>query len=159
MSIFRMRILALLGAVLLFLSAHPAAGAATNVAVFNFQMTSETPEWVWLEKGLSDRITTDFTRSRQVSVVARDTMQQVAERVHWAPELATTDSNRMAQIRKQLRIKYLVSGICSVEGDRLEIIAQIIHVKDRKELYRKKVIGKTGDVFALQKRISADLLS
>ena len=29
--------------------------AATNVAVFNFQMKSDTPDWKWLEKGLSDR--------------------------------------------------------------------------------------------------------
>jgi hypothetical protein len=27
-------------------------------------MKSETPDWRWLEKGLSDRIATDFTRVR-----------------------------------------------------------------------------------------------
>jgi hypothetical protein len=28
---------------------------ATNVAVFNFQMKTETPDWKWLEKGLRPR--------------------------------------------------------------------------------------------------------
>ncbi len=34
------------------LSALPAAAAGPSVAVFNFQITSNTPEWTWLEKGL-----------------------------------------------------------------------------------------------------------
>ena len=148
----------LLTSVIVTLAAMP-AGAATNVAVFNFQMTSETPKWVWLEKFLSDQITTDFARSKTLSVVARDEMQLLAQKLNWTPEMATTDPKRMTNIRRQLKIKYLVSGICSVKDDRLEIIAQIVHVKDRKELYRKKVVGKTGDMFTLQKRISADLLS
>ena len=56
-------------AVALF-AAPPVAG--TNVAVFNFQMKSKTPDWIWLEKGLADRITTDFSRSRKITVTARD---------------------------------------------------------------------------------------
>jgi TolB-like protein len=47
-----------------------AASAAMNVAVFNFQMKSDTPDWRWLEKGLADRIATDFVQSRGLSVVA-----------------------------------------------------------------------------------------
>ena len=45
------------------LSAVAPTHAATNVAVFNFQMKSETPDWRWLEKGLADRIATDFVRA------------------------------------------------------------------------------------------------
>jgi hypothetical protein len=48
-----------------------ATSAATPVAVFNFQMKSDTPDWRWLEKGLSDRIATDFASERGLSV-ARD---------------------------------------------------------------------------------------
>jgi TolB-like protein len=92
----------------------PPAQAGTNVAVFNFQMTSATPDWIWLEKFLSDQITTDFAQSGTLSVVARDKMQLVAQELRWAPEMATTDPERMKQIGGQLRIKYLVSGLCSV---------------------------------------------
>jgi len=56
---------------LMALALHcPHVFAATNVAVFNFQMKSETPDWRWLEKGLADRIATDFVQSRGLSVVA-----------------------------------------------------------------------------------------
>jgi len=60
-----------------------ATSAATNVAVFNFQMKSDTPEWKWLEKGLSDRIATDFVSERGLSVAlnrqtGKTTMRNVA---------------------------------------------------------------------------------
>ena len=69
--------------------------AATNVAVFNFQMKSETPDWKWLEKGLSDRIATDFVQDRGLTVVARDEMQLLAQKMNWVPEMATADPQRM----------------------------------------------------------------
>ena len=56
--------------------------AATNVAVFNFQMKSDTADWRWLEKGLADRIATDFVQSRGLSVVARDEMQLLAQKLN-----------------------------------------------------------------------------
>ena len=64
-----------------FLSWAASAHAATNVAVFNFQMKSDTPDWRWLEKGLADRITTDFVSERGLSVVARDEMQAWSQKV------------------------------------------------------------------------------
>ena len=59
--------LVLLPAIILLFASH--AAAATPVAVFNFQMKSDTPDWKWLEKGLADRIATDFVQSRGLSVV------------------------------------------------------------------------------------------
>ena len=50
----------LLCAAAVIVAAAARAPAATHVAVFNFQMTSDTPEWVWLEKFLADRLITDF---------------------------------------------------------------------------------------------------
>jgi len=44
--------------------------ATTNVAVFNFQMTTDTPDWRWLEKGLSDRIATDFVHRQGLALVS-----------------------------------------------------------------------------------------
>ena len=91
--------------------------AAANVAVFNFQMTSDTPEWRWLEKGLSDRIATDFAQDRSQTVIARDEMQLLAQQMAWVPEMATTDAARMGEIRKQLKIAHLVTGVYEVAGD------------------------------------------
>ncbi|MCX5654983.1 MAG: hypothetical protein NTY65_10090 [Planctomycetota bacterium] len=133
--------------------------AATPVAVFNFQMKSDTPDWKWLEKGLSDRITTDFTRVRGVTVVARDEMQIMAQALHWVPELATTDAKAAGTIKAQLKINTLVTGVYSVEGDRIRLTGQIIDVSTREEVARKEIEGPAQEVLELQRQLSAELLS
>jgi len=133
--------------------------AATNVAVFNFQMTSDSPDWRWLEKGLADRIATDFVQSRGLSVVARDEMQLVAQKMNWVPEMATTDAARMGEIKKSLQIEQLISGIYAVEGDRIRITGQVVDVESRMELARKEVEGSLEEVLDLQRRLSAELLA
>ncbi len=55
--------------VMLLLALAQGASAGTAVAVFNFQMKSHTPEWLWLEKGLADRVTTDLFQNRAVAVI------------------------------------------------------------------------------------------
>jgi TolB-like protein len=135
------------------------APAATPVAVFNFQMKSDTSDWKGLEKGLSDRITTDFTRVRGVTVVARDEMQIMAQALHWVPELATTDAKAAGTIKAQLKIDTIVTGVYSVEGDRIHLTGQIIDVSTRKEVARKEIEGPAQDVLELQRQLSAELLS
>jgi len=132
--------LVLLPAIILLFASH--AAAATPVAVFNFQMKSDTPDWKWLEKGLSDRIATDFVHDRGLTVVARDEMQLVAQKMHWVPEMATTDPRRMKELQSQLKIEYLATGVYSVSGDEIAIIGQIVEVKGRAELFRKEVKGR-----------------
>ena len=87
----KMRIMVLLAAVgvmALLLPAHEAA-AATNLAVFNFQLKTGQDDWVWLEKFMSDQMATDLVQDRSLSVIARDRMQLLAQKMKWAPEFAT----------------------------------------------------------------------
>jgi TolA-binding protein len=135
------------------------APAQTNVAVFNFQMKSDTADWRWLEKGLSDRIATDFVQSKGLSVIARDEMQVLAEKMRWVPEMATSDPERVKEIREKLRIEYLVTGVYSVTGGQITITGQVVEVEGRKEVARKEVSGKADEVLDLQRRLSAELLS
>ena len=137
----------------------PAPAAQLQVAVFNFEMTSDTPGWKWLEKGLADRITTDFTRSRRIVVSARDEMQVLASKLRWVPEMATADEAAMARIREAMKIDHLVTGVYKLDGERIEITAQIVEVEGRKEVARRTVRGAVADVMTLQKQLSAELLS
>ncbi|MCG3180438.1 MAG: hypothetical protein BIFFINMI_02799 [Phycisphaerae bacterium] len=134
-----------------------AADEPVPVAVFNFQLKSPTPQWVWLEKYLADQVTTDFAAHRQLAVVARDRMQVLAQEMNWTPELST-DTASMDRVRRQLAIAYLVSGTCQVQGERLEITGQIVEVAGRREVFRKSVQGSAGQVLDLQKQLSAELL-
>ncbi len=133
--------------------------AATNLAVFNFQLKTGQEDWVWLEKFMSDQMATDLVQDRSLSVIARDRMQLIAQKMKWTPEFATGNAKVMGRIRSQLRIEYLVTGVCSVQGDQLEITGQIVEVASRKEVFRKTVTGKTGQVIDLQKQLSAEVMS
>lgn len=145
-------------AVTLLLWPLVALGQEKNLAVFNFQLKAGGEEWVWLEKFLSDQITTDFSRAEGMNVVARDEMQLLAAKMNWVPEM-TADPAKMGMVRQQLKIEHLITGVCSVAGERIELIAQIIQVDNRQELHRVSVTGKPADVLALQKKLSAELLS
>lgn len=136
-----------------------AQGAPQNVAVFNFQMKQGPQQWQWLEKGLADQIATDFCQSRRINVIARDEMQLVASRLKWAPEMATRDRQAMSAINARLKLEWLVTGTYSIEGQKIEIVAQVINVADRREMARKTVSGPAKEVLGLQKSLSAELLS
>lgn len=138
------------------LLAGPAVGQ-TNVTVFNFQMKSQTPDWLWLEKCLADQITTDLSQGQGLTVVARDRMQDVAEKIRWAPELAG-DAKAMQRIRGELRVNLLVSGTYSLADGQVEITAQIVNVADRQEVFRKTLTGKPEQIIDLQKQMSSELL-
>ncbi|MCX5685357.1 MAG: FlgO family outer membrane protein, partial [Planctomycetota bacterium] len=135
------------------------ASAETRVAVFNFQMKSDTPEWKWLEKGLSDRITTDFVSQRGLSVVARDEMQAWAQKVRWTPEMAMLSDRQIQEIWQHLQIQYVVTGVFTVTGDRITVTAQIVEMLKRQEVARKEVSGGRDTVLELQRQVSAELLS
>ena len=152
-----MRTLRIAPALLAVALAASAVQAATGVAVFNFQMTTQTPDWKWLEKCLADQITTDLSRAPGLTLIARDRMQETAEAVQWAPELATTDAKRMDRVRNQLQIEYLVTGVYAVKDTQVEIAAQVVAVATRQEVFRKTVAGDLKDVIVLQKKLSADL--
>jgi TolB-like protein len=149
--------LVLLPAIILLFASH--AAAATNVAVFNFQMKSDTPDWKWLEKGLADRIATDFVQDRALTVVARDEMQLLAQKMNWVPEMAKTDPKRMKEIQKQLKIEQLIGGVYAVANGRIRITGQIVDVESRTELARKEVEGPAEQVLDLQRQLSAELLA
>jgi len=148
-----------LAAMALLLPAAGQATAATNLAVFNFQLKTSQEDWVWLEKFMSDQMATDLVQDRSLSVVARDQMQLIAQQMKWVPEFATGNEEVMGGIGSQLGIEYLVTGVCSIKDDQLEITAQIVEVKTRQEVHRKTVSGKTGQVIDLQKQLSADAMA
>ena len=88
MSVFWCRMRMFIFAATVALAAGSAA-ARTNVAVFNFQMKTDTPEWVWLEKDLADRITTDLAGLTNLTLIFEggravvDTLDQ-SERINFS---------------------------------------------------------------------------
>ena len=150
--------LLLLPAVLLSVQPASAQEGPTRLAVFNFQMKSATPDWTWLEKFLSDQLTTDFATQRSLAVVARDQMQVLAAQMNWAPEFAV-QAGKTAEIRSRLQIQYVVTGVYTIDGDKIEIIGQVVDLSTNQEVSRKTVAGKADQSLELQKKLAGELLA
>ncbi len=149
--------LLLLGLVAMGVIAAP-VGARTEVAVFNFEMATATPEWKWLEKGIADRVITDLHHSPDVTVIQRDRMQEVAEEIEWAPEM-TSNRRAMERLKRHLvRPDYLVSGVYGVEGGTLSLTAVVIDFKTYQEVKRCEVRGVPEKALELTRQLSATLL-
>ncbi|MBN2583733.1 MAG: ankyrin repeat domain-containing protein [Planctomycetes bacterium] len=138
------------------LVALPCAAETTAVAVFNFHMTSDTPEWVWLEKGLADRVTTDLFQSRVVDLMARDRMQELAEKMTWVPEMME-DPKQLKRIG--YKTGYVISGAYTVQDDKLTITAQVVNFETTKEVFRRQVSGPAAEALDLVRQLSAELLA
>jgi TolB-like protein len=122
-------------------------------------MKSDTPEWRWLEKGLADRIATDFVQNKAMTVVARDEMQVLAEKMKWVPEMAVGSAPAADQLRKTLRITHVVTGVYTLAEGRLKIVGQIVDLDTRAEVARREVAGKPEDALELQRQLSAEILT
>src|ERR1035437_9617939 len=133
-----------------------AADVRPTVAIFNFEMKSGGEEWTWLEKGLADMFTTHFVRS-SVPVIARDEMQALANKMKWVPELREQEKD-LDEIKKQLKISYLVTGVYTVKDQDITLVAQVISVTTRTEVLRKEIAGKAQDVLDLEARLAAEIL-
>ncbi|MCY2930755.1 MAG: tetratricopeptide repeat protein [Planctomycetota bacterium] len=145
-------------AALLYALRGAAAAEGLQVAVFNFQMTSDTPDWIWLEKFLADQVTTDFVAAGQVNTVARDRMQDVAQKVGWIAQKTIFDPTGRGTVQKELKIEYVVTGVCGVKDGRVEITLQIVHVEAAKEVFRKTASGPVGNLVEVQKQLSAEAI-
>lgn len=146
--------------VLLAVSVQAAAQeeATTRVAVFNFHQKSGGVALKWLEKGIADRLITDFFQSGLLMPVQRDTMQDVAEQMKWAPEMMS-DPGRLQMIQKAVAAHFVISGVYEVKQGKIVITASIIQPRTGKEIARRSVMGAPSDVLGLMRKLSGQLLA
>ena len=134
-----------------------ARGQYSSVAVFNFHMKSDTPEWRWLEKGLADRMVTDLFRHRKFAVMQRDRMQEIAEKQPWVPDLP--DNRRDLPQFGQTFLDLIISGVYEVDGDTLTVTGIAINYRTNREVARRVVKGPTGKVLELSRQLSAEMVA
>ena len=129
-----------------------------RVAVFNFHQKSGGKAIRWMEKGIADRLITDFFQSGLLMPVQRDAMQSIAEQMKWAPEMMT-DPGRLQMIQKALEAQFVVSGVYEVKDGNIVITANVVQPYTGKEVARKQVTGQPADVLGMMRRLSAQLLA
>ena len=127
-----------------------------HVAVFNFQMKSGPAAWQWLEKGLADRVITEFFHSGVAVPIQRDEMQRVADEVKWAPEMLT-DRGRLQMIQQAVKAHYVVSGVYEVNETKLSITGTIVDCATHRQVGQRTVAGTTDTIIDVMAKLSAQL--
>jgi len=132
-----------------------ASQTASVLAVLDFHNITVDRSVDWLGSGLAETLTTDLKRLKLVSVTSRQRIQEAARRHH----LPDAGHSGLIALGKELGARWLVLGSYQRSGERLRILPKVIEVATGDETATAKIDGCWEDVFALQDRVVADVMS
>lgn len=119
-----------------------------SVAVLPFQNMSGDPEQEYFADGIVEDIITELSRFGWLFVIARNSS--------FAYKGAGLDVRR---IGREVGVRYVLEGSVRRAGSRLRISAQLIEAASGAHLWADRFDGEVGDVFELQDRVTACVVS
>lgn len=123
------------------------------LAVLDFQNTSDDPSVNWLGTGLAETLTSDLKRLKLVKVVTRERLQEAARR-H-----AASGQAGLVALGREIGARWLVLGSFQRAGGRLRILPRVLEVSTGEETSIAKADGTWEEVFELQDRVVAGVMS
>jgi adenylate cyclase len=119
-----------------------------SIAVLPFQNMSGDPEQEYFADGMVEDIITALSRFNSLFVIARNS--------------SFTYKGKAVDIKKvgrELGVRYVLEGSVRKAGGRVRITGQLIEAATGTHLWADKIDGDLDDVFELQDRITADVVS
>jgi adenylate cyclase len=127
---------------------EPALPDKPSVAVLPFQNMSGDPEQEYFADGVVEDIVTALSRFNSLFVIARNS--------------SFTYKGNAVDIKKvgrELGVRYVLEGSVRKAGGRVRITGQLIEASTGAHLWADKIDGDLHDVFDLQDRITANVVS
>jgi eukaryotic-like serine/threonine-protein kinase len=118
-----------------------------TIVVLPFDNLSPDPGDAYLADGLTEELTADLARIRALRVTARNSAV--------AAKARTRDVREIARL---LGTRYVLEGSVRRAGAALRITAQLIDGVTDAHLWSEKYSGTMDDVFAMQERISREIV-
>ena len=118
-----------------------------SIVVLPFDNLSPDPGDSYLADGLTEELTADLARIRALRVTARNSAV--------AAKARTRDVREIARL---LGTRYVLEGSVRRAGPALRITAQLIDGATDAHLWSEKYNGSMDDVFAMQERISREIV-
>ena len=119
-----------------------------SLAVLPFTNLSDDKAQGYVAEGMADDLTTELSRVPGLFVVSHNAVLAYKERA--VP---------LAQIGKELGVRYLVEGSTRRAGDELRMNAQLIDTQTGGNIWAERFNGKWADIFSLQDRIVGQIAS
>jgi adenylate cyclase len=118
-----------------------------SIAVLPFENMSGDPEQEYFTDGIAEDVITALSRFRSLFVIARN-----SSFTYKGPAVD------IAQVAKDLGVRYVVEGSVRKAGDRVRITAQLIDASDAKHLWADRFDGILEDIFDLQDQITEQIV-
>jgi len=118
-----------------------------SIAVLPFDNMSGDPEQEFFADGIAEDVITALSRFRSLFVIARNSS--------FTYKGSAVD---IAQVARELGVRYVVEGSVRKAGNRVRITAQLIDAISGRHLWADRFDGSLGDVFELQDRITEQIV-
>ena len=127
----------------------PRDAAITRIAVMDFSNITRDPEVDWLSTGIAETITSDLRRMPTLSILSRDRVVQASAKSNESP----------LEVGKRLGASWVVHGSFQKQGSAVRITTASLNVASGEISETTKVDGNLNDIFELQDRVVAALLT
>jgi TolB-like protein/Flp pilus assembly protein TadD len=118
-----------------------------SIAVLPFTNMSGDPEQQYFADGMAEEIITALARCSWLFVIARNSSFTYKGR-----------DVDVRQIGRELGVRYALEGSVRRSGNRLRIMGQLVDTTSGAHIWADRFDGDAGDVFALQDRITGDVV-
>jgi TolB-like protein len=115
-----------------------------SIVVLPFANLSNDPDQQYFADGITEDLTTDLSRVRDMVVISRNT--------------AVTYRNKPVdtkQIGSELGVRFVLEGSVRRSGNQVRVNAQLIDAETDAHLWAERFDGDVGDLFALQNEIAS----
>ena len=132
-------------------SDKPEGGTPTGppaILVLPFRNLSPDPDNAYFADGLAEEILSDLARLDSLRVISRTTAMQYRESAKAIPQIA-----------EELDVRYVLEGSVRKAGAAIRATVQLVDAASDGHLWSSKFSGTLDDVFEIQERVSAEVLS
>jgi tetratricopeptide (TPR) repeat protein/DNA-binding winged helix-turn-helix (wHTH) protein len=139
--------------------ALPQVAGKMTVAVMHFDNLSASPELDWLREGLADMLITDLSRSAKLTVLGRQQLHLLLERLEQARD-SEMKLEHALQIAQASRAEHIVLGSFAIVGESIHISVQLYDARGHQPLASERIVAdKPEDIIAQMDLLSLKLAS
>jgi adenylate cyclase len=120
------------------------AAPRLSIVVLPFANLSNDPDQQYFVDGITDDLTTDLSRLRNVLVISRNTA--------FTYKSKDVDAK---QIGRELGVRYVLEGSVRRSGNQVRVNAQLIEAATNTHLWAERFDHDIGDLFAIQNEITS----
>lgn len=136
-------VLAAVGGVWLWKNASLTLPPSNSIAVLPFANLSSDPRNQYFSDGLTDEITGELSRIKELRVIARSSAFQFRGK-----------DKDVTEVGKQLGVATILEGSVERYGDRVKIVARLERVSDGAHMWARTYERQTKDLFDVQSELA-----